>query len=710
MGNWTKSHVWLLLLLIFMCIVRCFCKICGSSFDDVQSRAILADIVAEGKIDITYGGDPNLGVLGRYNASVTIFKTFKGELTPPPTRSGRKHRKKVLATVKIGEFAPKTDAEQCVMDVSAEKKYIFFLRKTQQENYYKNAILPVESGKTTLRQIRAILQPDSAAAPQVRPMDDIIAVEGDTVKIQCRVKGNPKPVVRWSKDGRRYKKRRGVRIRRNRRGSTIRIRRVRIQDAGAYTCTATNIMGDVRQNLYLAVNRRSFDFQITALSTTVPVITARVETKFNGASNPTTPSQSVVTTVPRTTPKPTKSAVQNSTVKPTGHYYPCEKQTYCLNGGTCIYIPAIKASFCKCPKEFTGNRCQTKDIFTLLRKMKRAERRHQDRVITVLGIVIGVLVLLGMCLVAYCLAKKRREDFHRRRQWRQKVKADIRNEMATDQPSGPEKVVPVKPKVTRLSSQTQTEPVRVEPINPIDCDFEALFPRMKVGMTTLPTDEAKPSSDSRPRLSGISTMPKPEQCLQNTPAIGESDQGSKDSTPSQSSKTESALRWRYSSEDANSRPGSCIEQEPTSDYDNADSDIETKLSCVPAYVSIDSDPGSLQQLPDANAHQIAAQVIRNFGSGDASSSSDSDSDASSERDILLHRRVAALVGSKGSSDQSSAGGSLTWDEYGNTYSPYAIDDDLDTNNKYLRAAYNDRNIDQHQHLLNVRENQEAVPL
>ena len=45
----------------------------------------------------------------------------------------------------------------------------------------------------------------------------------------------------------------------------------------------------------------------------------------------------------------------------------CETQSqrdhYCFNGGTCFRVPDLDSGpHCQCPKEFTGKRCELRDI------------------------------------------------------------------------------------------------------------------------------------------------------------------------------------------------------------------------------------------------------------------------------------------------------------------------------------------------------------
>ncbi|CAG5114502.1 unnamed protein product, partial [Candidula unifasciata] len=80
------------------------------------------------------------------------------------------------------------------------------------------------------------------------------------------------------------------------RQSTLVIRNSVINDTGEYECVARNLLGEVRQSKPLTV--------------TYP------------------------------------------------HKVPCERHTYCLNGGSCFHIPALEVDICECRADYEGARCE----------------------------------------------------------------------------------------------------------------------------------------------------------------------------------------------------------------------------------------------------------------------------------------------------------------------------------------------------------------
>ncbi|XP_075060695.1 pro-neuregulin-1, membrane-bound isoform isoform X4 [Mixophyes fleayi] len=122
------------------------------------------------------------------------------------------------------------------------------------------------------------------------------------------------------------------------------------------------------------------------------------------------------------TPVTTKKA------SPPGHLSKCseKEKTYCVNGGECYVIKGITSSgstkyMCKCPNEFTGDRCQN----YVMASFYKAEELYQKRVLTITGICIALLVVGIMCVVAYCKTKKQRKKLHDR--LRQSLRSERNN-------------------------------------------------------------------------------------------------------------------------------------------------------------------------------------------------------------------------------------------------------------------------------------------
>ncbi|XP_068675497.1 fibroblast growth factor receptor-like 1 [Montipora foliosa] len=87
-----------------------------------------------------------------------------------------------------------------------------------------------------------------------RPKLQYNAEAGNDIRLRCLVKGNPPPTVAWIKDQKLVQL--SSRIRLNSRGnSTLKIKKTQPDDAGNYTCTATNVLGKINATLELHVHK-----------------------------------------------------------------------------------------------------------------------------------------------------------------------------------------------------------------------------------------------------------------------------------------------------------------------------------------------------------------------------------------------------------------------------------------------------------------------
>ncbi|XP_068828182.1 pro-neuregulin-1, membrane-bound isoform isoform X1 [Capricornis sumatraensis] len=107
----------------------------------------------------------------------------------------------------------------------------------------------------------------------------------------------------------------------------------------------------------------------------------------------------------------------------TSHLVKCaeKEKTFCVNGGECFMVKDLSNPsryLCKCPNEFTGDRCQNYVMASFYKHLgiefMEAEELYQKRVLTITGICIALLVVGIMCVVAYCKTKKQRKKLHDR--------------------------------------------------------------------------------------------------------------------------------------------------------------------------------------------------------------------------------------------------------------------------------------------------------
>ncbi|XP_019498413.1 PREDICTED: pro-neuregulin-1, membrane-bound isoform isoform X14 [Hipposideros armiger] len=118
----------------------------------------------------------------------------------------------------------------------------------------------------------------------------------------------------------------------------------------------------------------------------------------------------------------------------TSHLVKCaeKEKTFCVNGGECFMVKDLSNPsryLCKCPNEFTGDRCQNYVMASFYKHLgiefMEAEELYQKRVLTITGICIALLVVGIMCVVAYCKTKKQRKKLHDR--LRQSLRSERNN-------------------------------------------------------------------------------------------------------------------------------------------------------------------------------------------------------------------------------------------------------------------------------------------
>ena len=73
--------------------------------------------------------------------------------------------------------------------------------------------------------------------------DNVTLLDDSTMTLECNVKGNPRPVITWTKSGRLLTN--GGRIGINEKLKSLTITNVVEEDKGLYVCSASNIRGSV---------------------------------------------------------------------------------------------------------------------------------------------------------------------------------------------------------------------------------------------------------------------------------------------------------------------------------------------------------------------------------------------------------------------------------------------------------------------------------
>ncbi len=142
------------------------------------------------------------------------------------------------------------------------------------------------------------------------------------------------------------------------------VKRVRLADSGRYSCTATNAAGTHTASSRVSVVRK--EKKLTTTSTPPTSATSVVSASSETTTMITTTA--AVTTSPTTTVKITTTTTMAPvpvTESGLDESLPCPIQGYCLNGGTCSFIPWLGELTCTCAPGFQGARCDRKTTSAL---------------------------------------------------------------------------------------------------------------------------------------------------------------------------------------------------------------------------------------------------------------------------------------------------------------------------------------------------------
>uniref|UniRef100_A0A8D2NEH6 Pro-neuregulin-2, membrane-bound isoform n=1 Tax=Zonotrichia albicollis TaxID=44394 RepID=A0A8D2NEH6_ZONAL len=206
----------------------------------------------------------------------------------------------------------------------------------------------------------------SAVPPKLKKLKSPNVHVGEKISLKCEATaGNPQPSYKWFKDGKELKKSKDIRIKygNGKKISRLQFNKVKLEDAGEYSCEAENILG--KDTAKGSLNVKSVTTTLSSWS---------------------------------------------------GHARKCNEtaKSYCVNGGVCYYIEGINQLSCKCPNGFFGQRCLEKLPLRLYMPdpKQKAEELYQKRVLTITGICVALLVVGIVCVVAYCKTKKQRKQMH----------------------------------------------------------------------------------------------------------------------------------------------------------------------------------------------------------------------------------------------------------------------------------------------------------
>ncbi|XP_032269337.1 pro-neuregulin-1, membrane-bound isoform isoform X4 [Phoca vitulina] len=229
--------------------------------------------------------------------------------------------------------------------------------------------------------------PSPALPPRLKEMRSQESAAGSKLVLRCETSSEYSSLkFKWFKNGNelnRKNKPQNIKIQKKPGKSELRINKASLADSGEYMCKVTSKLG----NDSASANITIVDSNATSTSTTG-----------------------------------------------TSHLVKCaeKEKTFCVNGGECFMVKDLSNPsryLCKCPNEFTGDRCQNYVMASFYKHLgiefMEAEELYQKRVLTITGICIALLVVGIMCVVAYCKTKKQRKKLHDR--LRQSLRSERNN-------------------------------------------------------------------------------------------------------------------------------------------------------------------------------------------------------------------------------------------------------------------------------------------
>jgi len=117
----------------------------------------------------------------------------------------------------------------------------------------------------------------TGTAPSIEPKHKTVR-EGKGLSLSCTATGNPKPRIKWKKNGNIIIPDNRIKIRVTDTGSKLRIRNSTIQDTGTYRCVARNHHGPSHSGKAIVTGRAGFN---AILSHNVLVIAKKIATNVH---------------------------------------------------------------------------------------------------------------------------------------------------------------------------------------------------------------------------------------------------------------------------------------------------------------------------------------------------------------------------------------------------------------------------------------------
>ncbi|KAM5264675.1 pro-neuregulin-1, membrane-bound isoform 9-T9 [Ctenodactylus gundi] len=202
-----------------------------------------------------------------------------------------------------------------------DSRYIFFMEpeangSSRAPAAFRAAFPPLETGRSLKREVSRALCKRCALPPRLKEMKSQESAAGSKLVLRCETSSEYSALkFKWFKNGNelnRKNKPQNIKIQKKPGKSELRINKASLADSGEYMCKVISKLG----NDSASANITIVDSNATSTSTTG-----------------------------------------------TSHLVKCaeKEKTFCVNGGECFMVKDLSNPsryLCKCPNEFTGDRCQ----------------------------------------------------------------------------------------------------------------------------------------------------------------------------------------------------------------------------------------------------------------------------------------------------------------------------------------------------------------
>nr|XP_055190811.1 pro-neuregulin-1, membrane-bound isoform isoform X1 [Nyctereutes procyonoides] len=333
-------------------------------------------------------------------------------------------KKDSLLTVRLGAWGH--PAFPSCGRLKEDSRYIFFMEPDANSSSrapaaFRASFPPLETGRNLKKEVSRVLCKRCALPPRLKEMRSQESAAGSKLVLRCETSSEYSSLkFKWFKNGNelnRKNKPQNIKIQKKPGKSELRISKASLADSGEYMCKVTSKLGN---------DSASANITIVDSNDIITGMPASTERAYVSSESPIRISVS-------TEGANTSSSTSTSTTG-TSHLVKCaeKEKTFCVNGGECFMVKDLSNPsryLCKCPNEFTGDRCQNYVMASFYKHLgiefMEAEELYQKRVLTITGICIALLVVGIMCVVAYCKTKKQRKKLHDR--LRQSLRSERNN-------------------------------------------------------------------------------------------------------------------------------------------------------------------------------------------------------------------------------------------------------------------------------------------